>query len=156
MRSDNLDFLKTFANKSLLFVGIGNALKSDDGVGIYISQRLSCQGKWQNLLVESGIEKFIGKINSLDPDIMILIDCTDFGKEPGFFRLLPLTDTIDNTFNTHTISLHSLQDFFKMDKYLLGIQPGDISIGENFTPAVKTTADLIIKKINAIGMRRNK
>jgi len=68
---------KIIQTKTTLFVGIGNALKSDDGIGIYICNNIKQTIKIRTLIVESGIEKFIGKINSIAPEILILVDCTD-------------------------------------------------------------------------------
>jgi hypothetical protein len=54
----------------------------------------------------------------------------------------------DHTVNTHTISLKRISDFFPMKKYLLGIQPGFVGFGEEFTSVVKQKADYIINYIN--------
>ncbi len=61
-------------DRSILFVGIGNVLKSDDGAGVYISRNIRKRGNISSLTVEVSIENYIGKINSLDPDILVLID----------------------------------------------------------------------------------
>ena len=64
-------------DKKILFVGIGNLLKMDDGIGVYISRRIKERGSVSSLTVEVSIENYIGKINSLKPDILVLIDCVD-------------------------------------------------------------------------------
>ncbi len=51
------------SNNNILFVGIGNALKSDDAIGIYIVNNIKRTSRRNTLIVESGIEKFVGKIN---------------------------------------------------------------------------------------------
>jgi Ni,Fe-hydrogenase maturation factor len=38
-----------------------------------------------------GIENHIGKINKLAPDILVIIDACDFGREPGY-RLAKASD----------------------------------------------------------------
>ncbi|MBN1949518.1 MAG: hydrogenase maturation protease [Candidatus Cloacimonetes bacterium] len=131
-----------------LFAGIGNALKSDDGVGIYISRQIIPRPGWEVLIVESGIEKFVGKINSLAPDLLILLDATDFGREPGFYDLVPLQQVRDYTANTHTVSLSRVGEFFEMETCLLGIQPADVTFGEIITAPVKASADELIEIIN--------
>jgi len=139
-----------FANKSrqILFVGIGNALKSDDGIGIYICRNIIQKDNVSVLIVESGIEKFVGKINSIAPDILILVDCTDFQKEPGTCELISLDMLADFTMNTHTISIKRISEFFKMEKYLLGIQPLNVKYGEEFSPVIKKAADQLVITIN--------
>jgi len=86
--TENLETILEKQNGKILFVGVGNALKSDDGIGIYICRQLKQSDIIQTLIVESGIEKFVGKINSLQPDLLILVDCTDFHKSPGFSQLV--------------------------------------------------------------------
>lgn len=135
--------------KITLFVGIGNALKSDDGIGIYICKNIRQTNKIKILIVESGIEKFVGKINSIDPEILILVDCTDFKEEPGFINLLPIEEIQDYTVNTHTISVKRISEFFKMKTYILGLQPENVKFGEEFSESVLDSANELIKKINA-------
>ena len=143
-----LDIILQKKNRIILFVGIGNALKSDDGIGIYICKNINQSGNIQTLIVESGIEKFVGKINSLQPDLLILVDCTDFNKTPGYSQLIPIENVQDYTFHTHTISLRRISEFFSMKTYLLGIQPQNVAFGEEFSPRVLKTAKNIIQQIN--------
>ncbi len=85
---DELNKLLSQEDKKKLFVGIGNLLKMDDGAGVYISRRIIPGGNISALTAEVSIENYIGKINSLDPDILILIDCMDIKSAPGTFKLL--------------------------------------------------------------------
>jgi hydrogenase 3 maturation protease len=135
-------------DKKKLFVGIGNVLKTDDGAGVYISKKIIERGNILSLTVEAGIENYIGKINSIDPDILILVDCVDMKLTPGSFKLLTLNQIQDITFNTHNISFRRLSDFFRMKVYILGIQPEKVEFGENISYLVKTVANKIVKQIN--------
>lgn len=143
-----LDKLLADKNSKILFAGIGNVLKSDDGAGVYISSRIRSNDHIRALTVETGIENYIGKINSLDPDILVLIDCVDMKLSPGSFRMLEIGQIQDLTFNTHNISLRRLPDFFVMPVFILAIQPENILFGENISYIVKDIADNIINQIN--------
>ena len=145
---DDLNKLLVQKDKKKLFVGIGNVLKMDDGVGVFISKRIKTNGTISSLTVEASIENYIGKINSMDPDILILIDCVDMKATTGTFKLLSLRQIQDLTFNTHNISLRRLAEFFPMQVYVLGIQPEKIDFGENLSYLVKNVADQILKQIN--------
>ena len=136
-------------DKSILFVGIGNLLKMDDGVGVYISREIKNIGNRSALTVEISIENYIGKINTLNPDILVLIDCVDIKSAPGTFKLLQVNQIQDLTFNTHNISLKRISEFFKMPVFVLGIQPEKIDFGENISYLVRNIADKIIKQINS-------
>lgn len=136
-------------DKRILFVGIGNLLKKDDGVGVYISSGIRKKPNIEALTVEVSLENYIGKINCIDPDILVLIDCVEMGSIPGTYRLMSVSQIDDLTFNTHNISLKRLSEFFKMPVYLLGIQPGKIDFGENLSYLVNEEAEKIINIINS-------
>ncbi len=136
-------------DKRILFVGIGNLLKKDDGVGVYISSGICNKLNIEALTVEVSLENYIGKINRIDPDILVLIDCVEMGSVPGTSKLMSVSKLDDLTFNTHNISLKRISEFFKMPVYLLGIQPEKIEFGENMSYLVKEEAEKIINIINS-------
>lgn len=146
--SENLRELLSDNDRKILFVGIGNALKQDDGIGVYISNRIKKTDNIEALTVEVSIENYIGKINTLNPDILILIDCVDLGTTPGKFSLLLTNQLQDMTFTTHNISLTRISEFFRMPVFLLGIQPEKVDFGENISYLVQTAGDKIVQLIN--------
>ncbi|MBU8891689.1 MAG: hydrogenase maturation protease [Bacteroidales bacterium] len=145
---ENLNSLITQPDKKKLFVGIGNVLKSDDGIGVYICDNIKDSSSIQKLSVEISIENYIGKINSLSPDVLILVDCVEFGKQAGYYELLPAEKVKDFTLNTHNISLKRISELFKMPVFILGIQPKNIDFGEEISEIVMETACNILNIIN--------
>lgn len=145
---DELFNLLSQKDKKILFAGIGNLLKSDDGVGVYISSRIENNDNISSLTAEVSIENYIGKINRLNPDILIIIDCMELNLKPGTWKLLSPQQIVDITFNTHNISLKKLSELFIMPVHILGIQPEKIDFGENISYLVKVAADKIILQIN--------
>ncbi|MBW6515741.1 MAG: hydrogenase maturation protease [Candidatus Cloacimonetes bacterium] len=135
-------------SQNILFVGVGNRLKSDDAIGIYICEKLQTTERKQVLIVESGIEKYVGKINTLAPDVLVMVDCTDFNKEPGYVNLFSVNEIQDNSLHTHTISLGRISEFFEMQTYILGIQPLFVGFGEEISTIVLQKADELIAFIN--------
>ena len=146
---DSFKPLLDATGKKLLFVGVGNRLKSDDAIGIIICEELEKRPFLDTLIVEAAIEKFVGKINSLAPDLLVLVDCTDFDRESGYFKMIHISDIPDNTFHTHTISLRRISEFFEMETFLLGIQPQNVKFGEIISQPVKDAAQKIIQYINS-------
>ena len=144
----NLNSLIQQTDKKKLFVGIGNVLKRDDGIGVYISNKIKVSASIQKLTVEISIENYLGKINSLNPDVLILVDCVAFGKEAGYYELLPAEKVKDFTLNTHNISLKRISELFKMPAYILGIQPKNVDFGEETSEIVLKTAQNILSIIN--------
>jgi hydrogenase 3 maturation protease len=139
--------LLTRANR-LLFVGVGNVLKSDDGVGVQISRHIVNRSTIFAITVEVSIENYIGKINSMLPDEIVILDCMDLGASPGTCRLLAIEEVEDLTFSTHNISLGRLRDFFPYPAYVLGIQPLTVAFGDKLSAPVMKTASRIIRQIN--------
>ena len=132
----------------LLFVGVGNVLKSDDGVGVSISRQINDRPDISALTVEVSIENYIGKINSMHPGTLVILDCMELGASPGTCRLIDIEDVQDLTFNTHNISLGRLHDFFPYPTYVLGIQPHTIVFGDKLSAPVLKTAQRIVRRIN--------
>jgi hydrogenase 3 maturation protease len=145
---EELEALLSQKEKRILFAGIGNLLRSDDGAGVYISSAIKTGPDILSVNAEVSIENYIGKINNLKPDILVLIDCMDIKSEPGTCKLVGLEQIDDITFNTHNISLNHLKDFFRMPVYILGIQPENIDFGEKLSYLVTRVADSIINQIN--------
>lgn len=140
--------LNEFKNKSILFVGVGNVLKRDDGVGVYICNSIHYSENIRPLTVEVSIENYIGKINDLNPDLLILIDSMDFSREPGYYELLPIEKVNGYTTNTHNITLDKVSELFNSQVYILGLQPKTIKFGEGLSEELKKAADQVIEEIN--------
>ena len=146
--SDKLAELLKGKDRKILFVGIGNLLRQDDGIGVYISTRLKETDNIKVITVEVSIENYIGKINSTDHDTLVLIDCVDMKKEPGTCELIHPDRVHDMTFNTHNISLKRLSEFFRNEILILAIQPEKIGFGENLSYIVRDAGNRIIELVN--------
>ncbi len=133
-----------------LFVGMGNRIKSDDGVGIIIAEQLKTTIPDQVIIAENGIENYTGKINRLKPNSVILIDAVDFSEKPGFCKLVPIDEITDTTTNTHNLSLKTISSFLDIpDIWVLGIQPASVSYGTKLSKEVLSESQQIIKRIVA-------
>ncbi|MGC9471100.1 MAG: hydrogenase maturation protease [Bacteroidales bacterium] len=138
-------------SERILFAGIGNLLRSDDGVGVMLCRKIIPSESRQILLAEMSIENYIGKINRLAPEKLILVDCVDFGRRPGYWKFLPVEELKETTFHTHHISLKTVSELFDMPVWILGIQPRSLEFGESLSPDVQATADHLAEIINASG-----
>jgi hydrogenase 3 maturation protease len=138
--------------KKVLIIGIGNRLKGDDGVGSIIAEKLKEKIRKENLFVidaENAPENYTGKIKEISPELLLIIDAVDFGSYPGDFRIFEIDEIKDTTVSTHNFSISLLKKFIKVDEiYLLGIQPENISFGENLSERVKKSVEKIIEKFN--------
>jgi hydrogenase maturation protease len=134
--------------KKILFAGVGNLLRQDDGVGVRIAANLNQGERISSLVVEMSIENYIGKINRMAPDILVIIDACDFKREPGYSRLVTPSELNGVITNTHNISLKRISTLFNMQVFILGVQPSCTRFGEMVSRNVNEAAILIIKTIN--------
>ena len=126
--------LKERLKGKVVIAGMGNSLKGDDGLGPQLIKRL--KGKTKAHLVDTGIapENYTGKIASLKPDTILLIDACDLGKIPGAMRLVE-TEEIKNTgCATHSLAPSVFMNYLKQaaraDIFMLAVQPGNLDLGE--------------------------
>ncbi len=134
----------------ILFAGVGNVLRSDDGAGVYIISSIKTKGKFSKLLVEVSIENYISKINLLAPDILIIADCIDFNREPGYTEMIPIDRIHEFNISSHNISLRRVAEHLKMEVYVIGVQPADLRVGEHLTQSVRKASNKIINLVNEI------
>ena len=101
-----LNHLKLHLVGKVVILGIGNTLRSDDGVGSILASRI--KDKVPYLVYDAGPtpENYLGKIIKDKPDNIVIVDAVDFGGKPGEFRIVEGEDikTV-NLFSTHNASI---------------------------------------------------
>jgi len=141
-----------FAGTAVI-VGIGNVMRGDDAFGPMVAGRL--EGRIHAEVVDAGTvpENFLGKIASVEPDTVMLVDAGDFGGEPGDIALLEPNELATTSFSTHVPALALLESFLEADRrvrvILLAAQPkhGEFGtpISDEMAAAVEITVRLIDK-----------
>jgi hydrogenase 3 maturation protease len=136
--------LKENKPERILIVGLGNRMKSDDGAGSLLAERL--EGRVKAPVIDAGIslENYAGPIIRHKPDTVILIDAVYIEKKPGTVEIIEESD-MENS-NLSTLSTHSLSPLFFLN-YLrrngvlnilvIGIRPEIIIPGEGMSLPVK-------------------
>ncbi len=113
---------------SRLFVGIGNMLKGDDGVGVYVAQRLA------EFDLPEDVEVYEAGTSSLElaavlenRSKIVVVDAVDAGHEPGaVFRLTP--EQL-RPMRQASISLHQVHLLDALEETaLLGRAPAEVII----------------------------
>jgi len=145
-------------------VGIGNTLRGDDGFGPALIERLNqpqraesgLKRKIKAVCLDAGSapENFTGKIVKEKPDTILIVDALHLGLSPGEYEILKKDEIAKSGFSTHNISLHMFIEYLenqtKADIYLLGVQPKNISFGEEISDSVKKTLEGILKIVTEI------
>ena len=119
---------------SVKIIAIGNRLMGDDGVAVYILEKLSEKLERNNIKViigETDFEYCLSKIK--EKDYIIIVDATCFGIEPGTVTVNSLKDIYrlgakQSLFSQHGYSLiKALEISYRfIDGIIIGIE------GKNF------------------------
>jgi putative hydrolase of the HAD superfamily len=124
-------------HKRTLIVGIGNVDKSDDGLGIYLTEKIKDTTRLKTISAGSTVENYLGKIAKEEPDLVIFADCgattstQTFGCfTPGDIKNLPLHLTHDGSLS---LVVEYLQNINCSDILFLTINGFDFSLGNNLS-----------------------
>ena len=150
------DFLNDF--EKLIILGVGNELKSDDGVGPLIIKNLMAENIESDrlLLIDSGTvpENFTGKIRKENPSHVIIVDACLMGCRPGDIRIVDKDDFTNIGISTHSMSLSYFVKYLERDTdfkiIFVGIEPETMDWGANPTENVEKAAFDFIKIIKGI------
>lgn len=126
----------------LLILGIGENRMGDDGLGQYISFNLDEKIHHPSIkIINGGIvpEERFTEIVKFNPELMILIDSVDSGKQPGsiaFYEDVQMMNYLP--ISSHSLPLPILVDRVKhalpqLSVKLLGIQPFSLDFLDNYT-----------------------
>jgi len=152
-----------------MILGIGNILKGDDGIGIYVAEKVEAwlkeigQGSKRAkslaagriITIDSGTspESYTSTIREYGPDLLILIDAAEMGLDPGSYRMVPPGKIEVMSFSTHNIPLNMFISYvggFCREVILIGVQPSRTGIVAALSGAVQRSgdrlADLIIEE----------
>ena len=142
------DFI-TGANK-IAILGIGNDLRSDDGLGPYSidDPRVMIEN------VGSVPEGFARPLAEFGAERVIMVDAADMMKPPGHIELVTKERIGGINISTHSMPLSFLMMYLEQETggktILLGIQPKSIQFGEGLTPEIQKVVDNIIKSLEHV------
>jgi hydrogenase 3 maturation protease len=143
------DELQTWLNgaNSIVVAGIGNAIRSDDYVGVKIVEDL--QGKVSGAVrlieCETVPESFVDEIVEIRPSHVLLIDAAILGLRPGTAHLYDVEEVMNvPTISTHTLPIRVFCEYVRKltgaKIALLLIEPKNVDFGEGLSPEVDIAA----------------
>jgi len=147
----------------LAILGVGNEDNGDDAVGLYVVKILQKTNlpEWvTNFYCERVPEHFLGKIEKLKPNRIIVVDAADMKEIPGFISIFP-KESISSGFHfsTHTLSLTMLEEFLKptipdLLTIYIGIQPKfmyfNTPLSKECKIATEEFTELLVERINQV------
>ncbi|MFH0877430.1 MAG: hydrogenase 3 maturation endopeptidase HyCI [Candidatus Omnitrophota bacterium] len=138
---------KEILKGKVVLVGIGNILRGDDGFGPALIERL--KGKVRAVCLDASVtpENYVARIADENPDTVLLVDAVSLQQQPGEYELIGSSDIVQSGMTTHDISLRMFIEYLKgqtqANIYMLGVQPKNISIGDEISPPVQETLEVV-------------
>lgn len=147
--------LRNMAPGRLVFVGVGNRLRGDDGIGPALIDLL--KDRVPNA-IDSGYapENYTSAIKRLKPAVIVFIDAVKFDSyPPGYARVLNISDVEQRRISVHNFSLDVIMGYLKeetgADVFMIGVQPKTIADVEHVSPeiagALKEIEEAILRSI---------
>jgi hydrogenase 3 maturation protease len=145
-----------------VILGVGNALKGDDGIGVYIAEKINTYlkeiekrskgAKRQVIALDCGTtpENYTSTIRRHNPDKLILVDAADMGLSPGSYRIIPPEKIEVMHFSTHDMPLSLFISYvggFCGEVILIGIQPEKMDFGTPLSSVVQRNGDRVANLI---------
>jgi len=141
--------------QKIAILGIGNDLRTDDGLGPYIINGMKT--KHPSVLIEnvgSVPEAFARPLAEFGAERIIMIDAADMRKPAGHIEFVTKDRIGGIALSTHSMPLSILMQYLEQQTggqaILLGVQPISIMFGEGLTPEIQEVAEKIISTIDII------
>jgi len=134
-----------------ILLGIGNPLRGDDGVGVYIARHFNSEG-WLSIDCGTVPENFTGVVRRHAPSLLMLVDAADMRIAPGEFRVVPKTLIEEVGIGTHSLPLTHLIRYLSPDTgeiIFVGIQPAILETMDSLSERVQAAAEKIIHILKA-------
>lgn len=146
METETLNHLKAHLAGRVVIIGVGNTMRSDDGIGSILASRLQGKVPWIVYDAQESPENYLGKIERDDPDTVVIIDAVDFGAAAGTIAILEAEDIkTASMYSTHNASIYMLINYLKTnlkaDIIVLVIQPKKISLGDCLSPQINVVLE---------------
>jgi len=150
-----------------VILGVGNILKGDDGIGIYVAEKIKEYirkvEKGSKEDKSKGNSRMVGAINcgttpenytsiirKSSPDRLIVVDAADMGLSPGSYRIISPGKIGVMCVSTHNMPLSLFSSYvgqFCQDIVLVGIQPDRMDFNVTLSSAVQRGGDQIVRLI---------
>lgn len=139
-------------------MGVGNELKSDDGVGPFVVKKLKEQNiENDNLLfidAKTVPENFTGKIRKENPTHLIIVDACLMDLNPGDIKIVEKHEFANIGISTHSMSLSFFVRYLEKDTDIriifVGIEPETMDWGAKPTSEVEKSAIEFIETLKGI------
>lgn len=146
--NDFKNTLISYPVNKIIFIGLGNPLRSDDGAGLIFLKRLKASGQFrQAYFIEAGTnpENYLQKVLDCPVNLVVFIDAVNRGGKPGEISWLSENQIGKTAISTHTYSIKMVENYLlaqrPFDFRYLVIEPENMELGEGLSDSVKRSLD---------------
>lgn len=148
--------LRKHIRDKVVFLGVGNLMRGDDGAGCVFIKEAKKLGKaaiHQVYFFDGGQtpENYLEPIVNIKPDSIFIVDAVDFGAGAGevaLFKKIPP----HSSFSTHTLSLTFILEYLKKNTqakiFILGIQPERLDWGTGLSSKTKNAVRQLVSQLS--------
>ncbi|MCL5068444.1 MAG: hydrogenase maturation protease [Thaumarchaeota archaeon] len=146
--------------RRVLFIGVGNPIKSDDSVGLYMISKLrreygASPKKSIRIASASSPETAFSKIGNgskSEGEMVVIFDAVESDSPPGSIIFANIGETRYGFFATHNIPLRLIPTVMaNISKvFVLGIQAENTDIGEKLSETVRESADRVVGRVGEL------
>ncbi len=164
---DVADIFKAFSverkDYRFAFLGIGNDMKGDDGVGWYVVDRLAKEFADDRalLFIKAAVpENHVKEIREFLPSMLIIVDAADFKKSPGAIKYIREYQIKESFISTHTTPLTLFLRLYQADQpvrsgvTIIGIQKKNNEFGQPMSPQVREAGERLAKLMARLYMQK--
>lgn len=142
-------------------IGVGNPFRGDDGIGVFLLQKLQKQ-----YTILKGTIDFIdggtGGMNLfhlISPyEIVILVDAVDFNASPGAFLFFSSEDIKESKKVSSLISTHGCDVFSVLKNvddhsdqptkvFIFGVQPKEVKLSQGFSKEIQQNIPVYLEEL---------
>ncbi len=133
----------------ICLMGLGNTDYADDGFGVRLGEELLSAGMADVVIAGTTPDRSIGRAAEQGFDHIVFLDAVEFGGAPGSVILLNAREISARypQISTHKISLGVLAKWVEANGrtkvWLLGVQPESMKAGQQLTPTVQATLEVL-------------
>lgn len=142
----------------IVVVGVGQELRGDDAVGVYLARALKSCPKLGSIVkvVDAGSapENVTGLLRCLHPDLVMIFDAAQMDEIPGTVCWLDWGRVSPTCTTSHTLSLDIFADYLKSELdcevILIGIQPLNITFTSQMTDEMYSAIGSILNDLSKV------
>ena len=144
----------------VLVLGVGNAMKGDDGVGPHVAALLSAQpvvvdfaraSTLQSIDCGTTPENYTAVVRRLRPDLLVIVDAAEMGLQAGECRIIPPDRAGALGLSTHSMPLSLFVSYVRdlaSSIVLVGVQPRSMAFGEGLSAEAAAACKLLVEVLS--------